>query len=81
LTRTSAIIIAVALIVAGAGLLLRSPYLAVSSANTWLRSVGGGAETSLYIAVVQGFMSSYRLLGLVLLLSGLAAALRRERGE
>ncbi|MGE5675539.1 MAG: hypothetical protein ACM3XM_16955 [Mycobacterium leprae] len=69
-----------ALILFGLVILLQSPTMGLSAANSWLRGLpGGGTDTAQFMAMIAGFTESYRLLGGILLGGGVFGALQQLR--
>lgn len=64
-------VMSITIAMVGLWILLKSTLWGIDSANDYLRSVGGGMETSQFGSIQESFMASYRLLGSVLLGAGL----------
>lgn len=72
-------IISVVVALAGLWILLKSTTWGISSANDYLRYVGGSMDSSQFGMIQQSFMASYRLLGAVLLAVGTFVSIRNGR--
>jgi hypothetical protein len=69
-------IVAIVVALVGLGLLLASPSLGEAAGLAILARHGGGMDTSLYLSQMEAAISSYRLVGAVLLGVGLLRALQ-----
>lgn len=52
-------------------LILNSPKLGSTSTSSWVRSIGGSVGSDEYLQMLKGYMDSYRMIGAILLFTGL----------
>ena len=69
-------VVAVLVALAGLGLLLASPSLGEAAGQAILARHGGSMDTNLYLSEMQAAISSYRIIGAILLGVGLLRALQ-----
>ena len=69
-------IIALLMALAGLSLLLLSPSLGEAAGQAILARHGGGMDTTVYLSQIQATISSYRIIGAILLGVGLFRSLQ-----
>lgn len=70
MSRSSFMVISLALFVVGLFIAFSSVGWGSGAANAFLRSQGGGMDTARFTVVLQGYIDTYRWLGIVLALTG-----------
>ena len=73
--KITARVASVILALVGLFVLLQSTQMGINGSNVLLQKQGGGMETSMFIAVRQAAMETYRLIGAILLGVGAFCAL------
>jgi hypothetical protein len=79
MAKNSALILAAALVLGGVYLILSSPTMGLEAAGRWLQGIGGGTDTAKFMAMVDAYIEAYRLLGVVLVASGMYGVFRSLR--